>query len=308
MASHYNRFKPMVYKSTPTSIDHLRTLLADIPQASIKQQGELPVLHLAHALFNAQIAVQGAQLLTFQPHNDDAWLWLSPTASWIKGKAIRGGIPLCLPWFGVNRYQPDLPKHGVARHQDWQLRDITSNADGITLHWRLAHTADALFAHDFIADLQMQLSDRIQLTLTLTHQGESAAPYSLALHSYLMADARTASIEGLANTTYLDNTQQLTPTEQTGAVRFAGEVDRVYMTTDTPQVLHQGNGKQLHFDGQGCPTCIVWNPGQSLASTMADVGDGWQNYVCVERGAAFDDEKTLQPGQILTVIHTIARD
>ncbi|CAA0114855.1 Putative glucose-6-phosphate 1-epimerase [BD1-7 clade bacterium] len=290
------------------SRQQLEQQFADIATVTIEQAPNTAddtqlLLRINHPACGALISVQGAQILRFAPTNNSDWLWLSEHADFTPGAAIRGGIPVCLPWFGVNRQNPDLPKHGVARNQPWQLVDVTETRDDICLIWRLDHVADHLFGHDFRAELSIEMGKQLSLSLTIKHLGDTTAAYSFALHSYLRANASEVEVSGLEGNTYLDNTQGLSTHTQHGNIVFDGEVDRVYANTHQAQILHTAFPRVI--EGDGCPTCIVWNPGKQLGLTMADVQTGWQDYVCVERGAAFDDEVTLAPQTTLTATMTL---
>ncbi|HHB94999.1 MAG TPA: D-hexose-6-phosphate mutarotase, partial [Campylobacterales bacterium] len=80
----------------------------------------------------AKIALQGAHLFHYQAKGKKPLLWLSELAHFEEGKAIRGGVPICFPWFGPNQYNADLPQHGFARNQLWKLMSAQELADGST--------------------------------------------------------------------------------------------------------------------------------------------------------------------------------
>ena len=259
----------------------------------------LPLLQIDAPFCRATLLLQGAQLLQFQPATSAPWLWLSPYAQFENGKSPRGGIPVCLPWFGVNRADPQKPKHGFARNRNWQLHDWqeTDETVQLTLTFDYAGDEPALFATSFIATLVITLSTHLDMVLSIHNTSTSAAEFSWALHSYLAVDDCTHTlVKGLQGITYLDNTQGLKAVTSDTPVQFTQEVDRVYNHTTAPQQLQ--STQPLVIDGDHCPTCIVWNAGETLAASMADIRDSYRGYVCIERGCAFADSLTLQGGEV----------
>ena len=274
--------------------------LTDSVQQYQKSSPALPLLHISNQSCEAVIALQGAHLLQFKPHSGAELLWLSPNAIFAEGTAIRGGIPVCLPWFGVNQKDPSKPKHGFVRNQDWQLSEVHEPDPHIT---ELVFTFESstedltLFPHPFSAQLHIALSNEIELKLTLHNRSASNAEFSWALHSYHpVANLSSTAVAGLSGLNYLDNLQGLKPTLQDGNIRFNEEVDRVYESVPAAQkILGQ---PAINICGQNCETAIVWNPGAENAAAMSDVGEGiHQQFVCVERGAAFGNSWVLAPGE-----------
>ncbi len=258
----------------------------------------LPLLVVESERCRAVLALQGAQLLSFVPRGDADWLWLSPKVTFTPGAAIRGGIPLCLPWFGVNRRQPALPKHGWLRQRDWTLLAAEQRDNGDCL-LRLGTSATAAEQRDFpwVYDVEVsfRLGAALHCELTVYNRSREVMPLSLAMHSYFAADLERAAVTGLAAGRFLDNTEGLAAGQLEGPQTFAGEIDRVFEGVGERQQLETGSGA-LTVAGQGCDTVIIWNPGAALASEIADIGEHYRDYVCLERGMAFADELGLAPG------------
>jgi glucose-6-phosphate 1-epimerase len=280
------------YYPEHTQLDSLDLLLVDTP--------------LCHAV----ICVQGAQVLEFalkqeNPDEPVPLLWLSPLAVFEKGKALRGGIPVCLPWFGVNQQDPNKPKHGFARNRLWRLSRCEAMPDGsIELDFSFVYQPDSpadreLFAHGFSAQLSLSLGAELGLGLSVSNASEQAMPLSWALHSYHpVDDLDKVYLSGLKGREYLDNTADLSVKKQLDEIRFCGEVDRVYQNSEGELLVH--SHPAIRVNAQQAPTAIVWNPGKSLAAKMADVGRYYADYICVERGAAFADSLTLKPNETVS--------
>lgn len=265
-----------------------------------RHQPGLPLLVIDNKACRAVIALQGAQLLEFEPKGGSALLWLSPNALFSPGKAIRGGIPLCLPWFGVNQQSPDKPKHGFARNRDWQLSSANTDCHDTThIAFELDYAGDnkTLFACPFSARLEISLGQTLQLVLTVTNTGQTEIPLTWAMHSYHpVTSLPETRVTGLSGYRYLDNTRNLAAAIQMGDIDFNGEVDRAYEKVGDTQIIE--GSPRIRIDGHGCDSAIVWNPGAENAAAIDDIGSGNHcHFVCVERGAAFKDALRLAAGE-----------
>ncbi len=289
--------------------DHDNISLTDTNKRYQSSGSALSLLVINNKYCEAVVALQGAQLLEFTPRNSEPLLWLSPNAIFAPGQAIRGGIPVCLPWFGVNQLAPEKPKHGFLRNRDWQLSRVATTDSGatqLTFAFKYETLEPELFGFPFTVELNITLSDSIELCITTTNTGCEAMPFSWALHSYHpVANLADARIEGLEDARYLDNTQGLTPAIQKGAISFAGELDRAYENVGATQLI--SGTPAISVSGENCDSAIVWNPGADNAEAMADVGPGnHEHFVCLERGAAFGDARALGAGESRTSKVTIS--
>ncbi|KUJ82507.1 D-hexose-6-phosphate mutarotase [Microbulbifer flavimaris] len=256
----------------------------------------LPLYVVETPLCRAVIAEQGAQLLEFQGKGKEPLLWLSPRAGFERGKAVRGGIPLCLPWFGIHP-DKDKPKHGLVRSRPWSLDSAEILADGeVQLVFTYRHDADALFDSDFLCRYTMTLGETLGLELELQNTGADSAKFSWAWHTYFaVEDVASVHVLGLEGQGYLDNTRGLTRARLEGALAFPGEVDRVFESAPDRQRIQLPS--PITTASEGCDTVITWNPGAELAATLPDVGDHYRGFVCVEHGNAFADSWNLAPGE-----------
>lgn len=255
----------------------------------------LPCTAVTTDLCRAVVSHQGAQLLSFQPQGGKEWLWLSPLAQFASGSAIRGGIPLCLPWFGRHQSGDGLPKHGFCRLRDWDLVAVDRIDQAVCLRFEYASTeADlALFPWRFRAEIQYRLSNNLVLELSIENLDETPMPLSFAMHSYFaVSSLANTRIEGIDQAEYLDNTRDLQRGLQREALVFGKEVDKVFPGLGGEQRLTDKLAPR-YVAGRGCDTAIIWNPGND---SLADVGSHFNEFVCLERGIAFDDAQTLAPG------------
>lgn len=254
----------------------------------------LPILRVSTSLFTAHIALQGAQLLSFQAKGGKPLLWTSPNCGFSPGVALRGGIPVCLPWFGPHPTNPKLPKHGFARNRDWQLTNAHCSPSGeAELVFDFDSPADELFAYSFSARLTMTLGSSIKLNLSITNTDTHSFDCSWALHSYYpVSSLNEVRVLGLSGKIYLDNLEQHAVKNQYGDVDFHAEVDRAF--PDINNDIRISGSPQIQIEHHNCPSVIVWNPGHINAAKIVDIGAGReQEYICVERGAVLSEKWTL---------------
>ncbi|QLI80395.1 D-hexose-6-phosphate mutarotase [Chitinibacter fontanus] len=252
----------------------------------------LPVVVVENKLGSAIFALQGCHLLSFVPAAGEEILWLSPLAMFEPGKAVRGGIPMCLPWFGG--HPAGLQSHGFARTSDWTLEQVSQQADGSTLLTvSLSSDAEtlAMWPHEFRFEMQIEVGRELKLTLNVDNLSDTPAPFTYAYHTYFaVADYTQSPIYGLEELTYIDTLGEVTRRHQSGTLQLTGSTDRVYL--DVPQVQTIVDGARKINISSTAKSSIVWNPGEH-ADNMADVGQYRQNFVCVERGDVFDNAITI---------------
>lgn len=249
----------------------------------------------------ALVSAQGAQVLEFQAVGKKPLLWLSDAAVYQPGRAIRGGIPLCFPWFGPAPGGSG-PAHGFARLLDWQLTEAENKPDALHLQFRLAASpaTRAFWPQDFEATLGLSLGRVLQLQLAVANTGASAFSFSFAFHSYFpVSDIRRAQVDGLDGTPWLDQLDpQRTQHVQQGPVGFAGETDRLHLHTAGEYCLVDGaSGQAVRLSAPACRSAIIWNPGPEKTARLGDMApNAWQGMACVECGNVGADAVSLPPG------------
>lgn len=254
---------------------------------------------LESRLGSIQAYAYGAQVVQWVPRGDSrSVLWLSPVAALCPGVAIRGGIPVCFPWFGPGLSGVMTPSHGFARTATWDLVESGVSGDQLAIRMRLtsAMASDAQFPHKYSAEISIQAGHDLKVELAVRNHGEQAFAFEEALHAYLaVADVEGVVIDGLDGAEYSDKTREGERSVQSGSLRIIGEVDRAYRSTS--DVVVHDRDRTLRISKSGSASTVVWNPGKQLASRMADIGaDAWRGFVCVEAGNVLDDVVTLAPG------------
>ena len=265
--------------------------------------GGLERLALSAPEGEAIVTLQGGHVTHFQPRGERPVLWMSAQSRFEPGKPIRGGVPICFPWFGPKAGAPEAPLHGFARILSWTIRTVTPEADG-SLRAVLELSAEAAARGGFPRELSLSLAVTVgrslRMELTARNVDSAAVAFEEALHSYFaVSDVRQARIRGLEGVPYVDKTAGMA--RQPGAsepIAIAAETDRVYLgTTGTVTIEDPGWKRRIVVAKSGSSTTVVWNPWIAKAKAMPDFGDDeWSGMVCVETANAMDDAVTLAPG------------
>ncbi|HEY7372943.1 MAG TPA: D-hexose-6-phosphate mutarotase [Polyangia bacterium] len=261
----------------------------------------LEVVELTTPTSTCMLALHGGQVLGFVPHGAGERLWVSEKARFQVGKALRGGIPICFPWFGPHPDLGDLPAHGFARTRLWRMVGVAAiNERQIRAELELAPDADTLrlFPHRFVARLAVTAGETLELAFEVTNTDEAPFTFEIALHTYLaVSDAAAVALVGLGGRAYLDKVAGgIVRRQADEPVRFAGEVDRVY-DNDRPLTLVDRGAGRIQIESRGAGSTVVWNPGPEKTRALGDMSpDGFRGFVCVETGSVGDRRVTLAPG------------
>jgi glucose-6-phosphate 1-epimerase len=267
---------------------------------------DLPCYVLTCGQATAVISSYGAHLLSYKPTAEVEVIYLSPEAAWQNNTPIRGGVPVCWPWFGpvaaeFNPAAQKLPNHGVVRTELWQLVDQSVTESAVSIEFHIETKALPYSDAPSYLSLTLQLTETA-LTLTLnSDQGLQQA----ALHSYFNVDSvHQVSVSPLSGD-YLDKVQGGGRFVQPQAeLKFTAEVDRVYLNTADELTLDQ-QGTAVQITQQGHDASVLWNPWTEKAAALKDLPDtGYLHYVCVETARL--DLSNTAPLQLVQQIRYLA--
>ncbi|KGT46911.1 D-hexose-6-phosphate mutarotase [Acinetobacter sp. HR7] len=274
------------------------------------QQGEIEVIQIKNAYCTAKISLQGAQVLKFfsKKLNKDL-LWLSDLNQYQQAKAIRGGIPLCFPWFGAHATEASFPSHGFACNSLWTLFEITEDEAGHHLQFELKDSAATrqYWNHAFRLEMQIHCGETLKLEFKLHNRDEQAFVFTFAWHSYFPAETRVAKVKGLHGLSYIDQLDQNQQKVQTDElIEFTAELDRIYPETFGEFTLLQNDAEQIQIQSTA-KSAVIWNPWIEKAKRLGDVrDDAWQEFVCVETGQIADQGIIVPAGQTMHFELTIS--
>lgn len=264
--------------------------------------GGLQVARIANAHAEAMVSLSGGHVMTWAPRGEAPVLWLSGHASFAPGKSIRGGVPICWPWFGPHEREPGFPGHGFARTVPWTVEGAEALADGsIRLILALAPSDATRVQWPHASRVTNAVTVGRDLGISLVTRNLGAEPFVLgeALHTYFaVSDVRQAPIFGLEGCRYLDKVAGGEVRTQAGPIVIGSEVDRVYLgTTADCTIDDTGLGRRIRIAKEGSRSTVVWNPWEAKATKMGDFGpEGYLGMVCVESGNALEDVVIVPAG------------
>lgn len=273
-------------------------------QVEVLDRGRLQALRLASSRASAEITPHGAHLTAWQPQGQQPVLFLSGKSHFAPDRAIRGGVPLIFPWFGARKDDLQSPAHGFARTSRWAVRAAeVSDAGECFVEMALGDDDETrkVWPHRFEAVLTVRAGQRLRLALSVTNRGTDAMAFEAAFHTYFqVSEVGRVRVRGLEGCEFLDKTDGFSRKRQTdAAIEFKGEIDRMYLNTDTPCTIEDPDGlRAIVVRKSGARATVVWNPGRERAATMADLGEAEsRRMVCVETAIAGENGISLKPGE-----------
>ncbi|CAA6804641.1 MAG: Aldose 1-epimerase [uncultured Thiotrichaceae bacterium] len=267
-----------------------------------ESQGYFPLIKVNNPQATALICLYGGQVMSFQPRGCQELLFVSNNAFYQSGKAIKGGIPVCWPWFGDDPEGLGRAAHGFVRNRLWFVEKTGTTDQGetqITLSLTDTEETRTIWPYAFRLQLLITIGKVLKLKLKTANTGRETFSLSQALHSYFaVSDIRKASVKGLEDVEYMDKTSaSQTLVKQRGAVTVSEEVDRIY--EDVPSALYlvdDASKRSIRIDALGSRSAVVWNPWVEGARAMADLqADDYQKFICVETTNAGTDMVEVMP-------------
>lgn len=269
--------------------------------------GGLPFVKVANALAKAEISLMGAHVTSYCPKRSGEVLWMSPLSKFEVGKALRGGIPLCWPWFGKHGFDESAPMHGLARLMMWELVSIVPNGDEgtvVTMHLRDNAETRAYFNYAFELEYTVRVGARLGLSMRTLNTGGAPFVITQALHTYFRVwDITRVSVDGFDGCRYLDKVGAGGNGVQHGSIVIDREVDEVFQGCVGPAVIHDAaSERSIVVEKSNSSSGIVWNPWIAKSSRMVDFpDDGYKEMLCVETANALEDARCVKPGESLTL-------
>jgi glucose-6-phosphate 1-epimerase len=276
-------------------------------------RGDLPCVWVASDRHGSgEVYLNGAHVTAWRPPEQAPVLWVSRESAFVAGRPIRGGVPICFPWFSTHQTDKGAPAHGFARTCHWGLTEARDGPEGVSLSFTLAdddRTLASAWPHRFLATYRLTFGPSLEMSLTIRNADDAIIRFEEALHTYFRVhNVREITIGGLEGTEYLDKVDGFARRRQgAGPIRFAGEMDRVYLDTSTPCTIHDpGRRRAIRIAKTGSSSTVVWNPWMDRARAMPDFGDlEWAEMVCVETANVGAAAIVLEPGREHTMTATL---
>ncbi|MDY6804310.1 MAG: D-hexose-6-phosphate mutarotase [Cyanobacteriota bacterium] len=270
----------------------------------VEGKGGFPFIEIHSPKAKASISVYGGQVLSFQPANEpEDLMFLSENAYYQEGKAIKGGVPVCWPWFGPDPEGLGRPSHGFVRNRLWNVLATETTAEGeVKVKLGLAETAETreIWPQAFEVAMEISVGDSLTVELITRNTGvrealrmqHRAFSITQALHTYFnVGDIDRVKVLGLEEIEYVDKTDNGAKKTQKGAVTISSEVDRIYTNVPNELVIEDAAlGRRILISSTGSKTAVVWNPWVEISAKMADLEDeDYKRLVCVETANAAED-------------------
>jgi len=252
----------------------------------------------------SEISLYGAHVMSFVPKGQKDILWMSPNCIYQEGTPLRGGIPICLPWFSAHPTDTTKPMHGFVRLNTWNVLEtkaIDDNTTCIKLGIKSNENTKKLWNEDFETELLVMVGKKLEVKLTYINLSKNDVTISCALHSYFsIGNNDTTCIEGLLETDYLDNLENQKQKKQTEKLlNIDKEINRRYINTTNDCLIHDKElGRIVRVAKQNSNASVVWNPFSETIKTMKDLPhEGYKSFVCIEAANINTDARTLKPNE-----------
>lgn len=263
----------------------------------------LTFITVVNKFAEADICLYGAHVTNFRPYNTMEILWMSPESKFQEGLPIRGGIPVCFPWFGQHKTDAQMPLHGFVRIMEWDVAETKSEPSGETLvrlQLNSSEETKKYWPHDFNAELIVVVGKSLSVTLKVTNTSAELFEYTDALHSYFsLSSIENIVIEGLQNAVYHNQLEAGDFTQTEPVLKIQKAETRHYYNAESPCIIHDGVfRRKILVAKTGSKITTVWNPWEETSRNMSDMpDDAYQTFVCIETVNAFDDIIKLDAGE-----------
>lgn len=278
---------------------------------TLSEINELPVLRIHNKLASATVVIQGAHIIEYTPAEDKNLFFVSEAEPFKKGEAIRGGIPVCWPWFGSHATDENAPDHGLARETDWEYTIISDTETRSEIRFTLK--TDGTNSHfPFKTQAELFVSVGASLVVSLTTFNLSDLPFQLsqALHSYFQCDdVEDVYLFGLSGNHYFDKTRQASG-EFPKEFQFDQEIDWVIQDKGGA-IVCRGLGDDVNpvrITRMGSRSVVVWNPWQNKAKKLSHFHKPeYQRMFCIEAANAMEDSRLIKPGDSHVIVMELQR-
>lgn len=281
------------------TLHSLNQMVADIPQASIHEiTSGYPIVRIKNSFGAAEIALHGAHLIEFIPSGSTPVIFLSRDAVFTAGTPIRGGIPICWPWFSRHENRDDFPSHGIARTAFWTLRNVSHEDEFTRVEMSLSTDGtDPRWPFLSSARISFTIGAHLSVALTTQNQGEIPFDFGDALHCYFqLGEAKQTNVTGLAGADYVFSLSDDEVKVQSEPIIIDQAIDRIFQTSESSTIVDRDNQRAIVVSKSGSSNTVVWNPGEAGARKMTDLADEeYQRFVCVEPANTYP--MTLSAGE-----------
>lgn len=268
----------------------------------VEGNGGLPKVRITAPQAEGEMYLHGGHVTSWKPEGKEEVIFLSSRSKFENGKAIRGGVPICFPWFGGKADDPKAPAHGFVRAKEWQLESIKQAGGAVTVSMFTESNEDTkrLWPADFRLVHRATFGSELGLELEVTNTGRTLLRFEEALHTYhRVGNIKDTRVRGLDGVQYFDKTDSNRKKMQQGEMAIASETDSVYLNTaDAVELEDPVLRRRTRIMKENSRTTVVWNPWVEKARSFSDfAADEWMRMICIEASNVSDFAVELAPGQ-----------
>jgi D-hexose-6-phosphate mutarotase len=269
--------------------------------AIVPGNGGLPKALVTAKGGSAEIYLHGAHVTHFQKTGEAPLIFMSAKSFFAPGKPIRGGVPICYPWFG-NR--EGGPSHGFARITEWELVQTSATPDGmVKIRLALPKVAGSSAWNNLRTEFTVTVADTLTMELETANEScDSAVEFEECLHTYFhVGSIGMVSLTGLEGAAYLNFAEGdngvLKPAENQ-PIRITHETNRTYIdTTSIVEVRDERLKRVIRVEKSNSKSTVVWNPWTTQKMPEDWVVNDCAEMVCVESGNVKQNKISLPPGK-----------
>lgn len=268
----------------------------------VEGNGGLPKVRITSPEAAGEMYLHGAHVTSWKPEGKEEVLFLSSRSKFENGKAIRGGVPICFPWFGGKADDPKAPAHGFVRAKAWRLESIAQVGGAVTVSMFNESNQDTKmwWPAEFRLVHRATFGSELGLELEVTNTGRTSLRFEEALHTYhRVGNIEAARLRGLDGVQYFDKTESNRKKMQQGEIAIASETDSVYLNTgDAVELEDPVLRRRTRIMKENSRTTVVWNPWVEKARSFSDFAENeWMRMICIEASNVSDLAVELAPGQ-----------
>lgn len=264
------------------------------------KSGDLPLVRVQNPDFEAEILLQGAQLMHFAPRGQKGWIFRSANTPYAPADEIYGGVPVIFPWFGVLQDFPEAPNHGFLRQARWEVENAAPDGSSLTLgisdeEVRAQGFDTTLWPYQFEARLIFGFGETLDLRFEIQNMSAETVRFECSLHAYFAVEnLQMVRVEGLDGEIFCRSQEPDEKQEtQSGDIDFGATRGQMFRSSGLPLIRDENRAFHL-APREGWRSTIVWNPGHAMADLSEDDA---KSFVCVEPGAIEPSAIALEPGQ-----------
>ena len=268
----------------------------------VSGNGGLPKVRVTTPEGSGEIYLHGAHVTSWKPAAEDEVLFLSAKSQWEVGRAIRGGVPICFPWFRGKADDPKAPAHGFVRTKAWQIESIKQAAGAVivSMFTESDDNTKKWWPAEFRLVHRVTFGSELGMELEVTNTGKTSLQFEEALHAYFrVGNVEMTHTQAPDAFHYYDKTDVHTKHTQLGEIMITSETDRVYLNTRDPiEVEDPVLKRRIRVTKENSLNTVVWNPWEQKAALMSDLAkEEWTQMLCIEPSNVLSFAVEVAPGQ-----------